>query len=134
MMTTVSRLLVAIALLPGACSFSAPPEQVILDMREAVCEQRTMAAAQPFVTLASRPLLTQAEMAIKQGAQMKGVRIDDLIAQGCAGKPEIQGVIEVNPERYIVSYVDELGEAKKAAVVSEDGAWRMDMTTKVPVL
>lgn len=114
------------------CERSKPYEQAVIDLRKATCRNFNILDAAPFVSENSKPLLNQVSKMAELGAKMEGRRLDDIMSQECTKPTKIIKSVRVNDSRYIVSYLENTtGAEKRAAVISENGSWKVDFTSKV---
>lgn len=118
----------ALPLLLAACSKPVSPQaKVILDMRQAICQSGSLAAAKPYVTQSSRAILDFGEAMLPFAKLFGGEQqIQDALAKDCQHPPTITNEIRVNDRRYLIEYRDSEG-SHEAAVVLEQGAWKLQL-------
>ena len=109
----------------GACTAFAPSEeQVIYDMYESMCDNRSVEAMTPHLTEQSQKLLGFVKLALLANGTFNEA---DAIADACSkGSVVIHNKVKVNDARYLMEIIPPGSEeATKLAVVMEDGKWKV---------
>ncbi len=114
----------------SACGFFAPAEErVVYDMYKSMCEQQTVEAMKPYLTVQSQKLLVFVKLGLLANGTLNEA---DAIAEGCSkGNVVIQNKVKVNDARFLMEIMPPGSkEPTKLAVVLEGGQWKIALGGK----
>jgi len=115
--------------LSGCGVFAPAEEKVVHNMYESMCEQRSVDAMKPYLTVKSQKLLGFVKLGLLANGTLNEA---DAIAEGCSkGSVVIQNKVRVNDARYLMEVMPPGSEEPtKLAVVLEDGQWKVALGGK----
>lgn len=113
----------------GCSTFSPAEEKVVHDMYQSMCEEQSIAAMKPYLTVRSQSLLGFMKLALLTNGTLNEA---DAIAEGCSkGGVIIENKVRVNENRYTMDvYPPGAEQPTKIAVVKENGEWKVALGGK----
>ena len=125
--------IITFSIFAGGCDniMSSPRAQAVKNMESAICRDRNVKAAEPYVTEASKPVLqlTMAGVELIQIFQKNAMA--DSIAQKCHNWTfRLVDEIKVDEGRYIIHTGDRNGDQQEYVVVRESGEWKVALSGK----
>ena len=121
------------SILVGGCDniMLSPRAQAVRNMESAVCHYRSVKAAAPYVTEASKTLLGLAMAGVEFAQIFQGNAMADTIAKHCHNWSfRFVDEIKVNEGRYIIHTGERNGEMQEYVVLRENGEWKVAMSGK----
>ena len=119
-------------LLAGCDSFvMSPRAEVVKSMESAICRDRNMRAAEPYVTEASKPVLQLVVAAADLAQIFQKNALADLVAAECHNwKFRLIEEIKVDEGRYILRTGEQESRMQEFVVVRENGEWKVALSGK----
>ena len=106
---------------------TSPRKKVLKDAIQAVCNQKSIEAIEPYVTETSRPIVQLAATFSKLGDATGLVQVTDSIAIACAdSQVKILDEVKVSDSRYIVrAKTGQDNSVENFTIVLENGNWKI---------
>lgn len=125
--------IIGFSMMVGGCDniIPSPRAQAVKNMESAVCRDRNVKAAAPYITEASRPMLDLALAGIELAQIFQKNAMADSVAKDCHNWTfQFLDEIKVNEDRYIIHTGGSNGENHEYVVLREAGEWKVALSGK----